>query len=237
MANTVASFRENGLNQDIHIFTDDNISGRCDCYDGTGINIDRGFEQLVCLKSGMSKIVADVFIWIAPGTMLRYCPKSIPGTMGVAPLYVPLHFGLESIPSGLNAEVMRIRSIISIFRKRGVLGSIYYSEDDFWMIRRDAIDTLVSLTREFRDKCRSDNIDPDWAITLGFCMHMFGANLRRMLTSNKNSLWSSDLCGSSEAILLDQEWRFSSSFIEIESNIGPPFVRGLKTKCQTVGAP
>ena len=224
MATTVASFREGGLNQDIHILTDDPVLGRCECCDGRGIEKDRGFEQLHCLKSGMSKIPADLLVWIAPGTILKFCPLSIPGMIRNAPLYVPLHFRLTQSRSDLSTELPGVQCRRSAFTKCGASGVVYHSDDSFWMIRRDAIDAVMALAAEFRKNAETINLSPDWSTTLGFIMHMLGADLAPLVIGQESALWAPDYTGNSEGAVGNSKWLFTTPLSDLSADVNTPFV-------------
>src|SRR5678809_1128985 len=141
MENCVRSARAAGVFKEFHLLTDRPLEG-CECYDAYECDKTLGLFKLHYLKVGMSRLSFDYFIWLDPDTVFVRNPADILGVLGCSPIHVPLEQDLAAISADAEWKGISCLRLRELFGEAGILNRPYLCQSAFWIVRREAIDTV-----------------------------------------------------------------------------------------------
>ena len=209
MANCVRSARAAGVFKEFHVLTDRPLEG-CECYDAMQCDKAHGLFKLHYLKVGMSRLTFDYFIWLDADTVFVRNPTNILDLLSRSPLHVPLEVNLSALEQdgpwrGVSAFALR-----DLFRREGVMNQVYLSQSAFWIIHREAIETVYDLALGFWHKGKEAGLLLDVSAALGYAMQILCADAQKHLLASAPELWAGDEAGYFSARAPDNapwEWR------------------------------
>ncbi len=202
MERCVRSARAAGVFRDFHVLTDRPIAD-CECYDAYESDRAHGLFQLHYLKAGMTRLNYEGFVWLAPDTVFVGSPDDVLGALGRAPIHVPLEVDLTEVPSGAVWQSMELDRVRQLMTLLGVTGSPWLGRSDFWIVRREAIETVYELAVGFWHKAKEAGFSVEVSACLAFAQQMLGADIETHRLVRRPDLWGGATIGHFSAGLPD----------------------------------
>lgn len=205
----VRTARAAGVFREFHVLTDRALAG-CDCYDAMQCDKAHGLFKLHYLKVGMSRLLFDWFIWIDADTVFIRNPLDVLGPLGRSPVHVPLEVNLSGLTEDSNWKGVSLFALRDQFVQQGVMNEVYLSESAFWIVHRDAIDTLYEVALKFWHKAKENGLLVDVSAALGFAAQILCADPEKHLLGNAPQLWAGDYSGQLSAPgELESTWQWA----------------------------
>lgn len=224
MERCVASARSAGVFKEFHVLTDRTIGG-AECYEAGAFDKTGGLYKLIFLKAAISKLSFDYLVWIDPDTLFVRNPRDLLKVMRVSPIHVPLLTPLAEIPPGARVHGMPSETFAGLMRQAGVRDPVYASESSFWIVRRDAIDSIHKLALDFRGHGAQRGIDANAGACLSYVMHMLCASPEAHERRRHPDLWASDALNHGRGAIPDSSrWRLVDPFTGSEEFVNPAIV-------------
>ena len=228
----IRSARNVGIFTDFHVWADRPVAG--------GIFHEAGkFEKWGCLfkltflRDAVQKLKYDYFIWFDtdsyfvrhPGNVLRVLRGS------------PLHIGLESdvcFPNNRRLDWWDCPNLVfaDLMRTRGVRSqSVFNVNGGFFIVHRDAIETVYELAYDFWHFCRDKGFIFNDEPLLAYAMQMLCGNPYIHTVRSTCDLWASDWTGQFKDRLPNGEpWWFVDYFTEERMPVNPAIVHAMRSK-------
>jgi hypothetical protein len=175
MENCVRTARETGVFKEFHVLTDRPIEG-CECYDAMQCDKTHGLFKLHYLKAGMSKLLFDYFVWIDAETVFKRNPVNLLDCLSKSPVHVPLETNLSKLEEDRRWRGTSLFQLRELFRQEGVSNQVYLSSSAFWIVHREAIDSVYELALGFWHKAKAAGVTVHVAAALGHAMQMLCAD-------------------------------------------------------------
>jgi hypothetical protein len=191
MQNCVKSAREAGVFKEFHVFTDRPVEDM-ECYDIHDFSETQGLFKLLYLKAGMTKLMFEYFVWIDADTVFLRSPHQMLESLGKAPIHIPLEVSFSELNTGDHWNGIDAKECVVEMTRLGVNNPIYGNRTAFWVVHREAIDTVCELSMSFLDQVRQSKTLCNVSCALGYAMQMLCGNPRRHLSSECANLWTSD---------------------------------------------
>ena len=191
METCVRSARQAGVFKPFQVLADRPLAG-CECYDACHCEKAGGMFKLHYLKVGMSRLLFDYFVWLDADTVFVRNPVDVLGPLGRSPIHVPLEANLSTLSEDRQwrgASCFRLRQL---YVKAGVANQVYLSQSAFWIVRREAIDTVYELAFQFWNQAGDDGQAVNVNAALGYAMQMLCADPEAHLLAQHPELWGSD---------------------------------------------
>lgn len=198
----IRSARLAGVFKEFHVLTDRPMEG-CECYDAYQFEKEHGLFKLHYLKVGMSRLNFDYFVWLDADTVFVSNPIDLLSPLGKSPIHVPLEMNLWALNVDRlwkGVSTLRLRELM---REQGIADQVYLCSSAFWIVHRDAIDTVYDLALGFWHKAKEAGLVVDVAAALGYAMQMLCANPETHLLENHPDLWAGDDAGHFRELLPD----------------------------------
>jgi hypothetical protein len=228
MERCVSSARAAGVFKEFHVLTDRPLEG-CECYDAYECDKALGLFKLHYLKVGMSRLPFDYFIWLDPDTVFARNPVDILGVLGRSPFHVPLELDLTAVSVDAEWKGISCLKLRELYIEAGILNRPYLCQSAFWIVRRDAIDTVYELAFQFvnlaKEKGTAVNVDT----ALGYAMQLLCADPEAHLLTRHPEVWASDDLGQIGDALSDGgTWSWRHPFGGDSVSIRPALVHAPK---------
>lgn len=223
MERCVRSARAAGVFKEFHVLTDAPIEG-CECYDAMELKEDQGLYQLIYLKAAISKLPFEHFVWIDPDTVFASNPSNLLGALGCSPLHVPLEVEVAAVNPAASMNGVSAARYEELMKKCGVINTVYSNRSAFWIVTRDAIDTVCELSMQGWHKAREPGTTFDGNFALGYAMQMLCGDPLKHTVAARPDLWAADYHGRfSGAPPVGDSWEFhdltQSARIEVRPSI------------------
>jgi hypothetical protein len=189
-----------GIHKKLHFLTDRVIEG-AECYQAHEEANAGPFRELVYLKAAISKLSYNHYIWIDPRTVFTRSPRNIVSALGRSPIHVPLEVNLttqlqqpnweESVKTqccGWN-RFLSPQQYVDLMREAGLYNSVYWGRAAFWIIRREAVNSVCELAIHFWDVARRRGLTVDCPIAVNYAMQMLCANPTAHELHCRRDLW------------------------------------------------
>ncbi|MGO8675118.1 MAG: hypothetical protein ACLQVX_04515 [Limisphaerales bacterium] len=209
MEHCVSTARQAGVFKEFHVLTDRPLAG-CECYDAMQCDKTDGMFKLHYLKVGMSRLAFDYFIWLDADTVFVRNPADVLGPLGRSPIHVPLEVNLSTLSKDSEWRGASCFHLRDLYVRAGVANQVYLSQGAFWIVRRDAIESVYELAFKFWHLAKGEGQTVDVNAALGYAMQMLCANPEAHLITADPSVWASDDMGCLRARDLDGtawDWR------------------------------
>jgi tetratricopeptide (TPR) repeat protein len=194
MENCVRTARQAGVFQEFHVLTDRALEG-CECYDAMECDKAQGLFKLHYLKVGMSRLPFEYFVWLDADTVFVRNPVNVLGPLGRSPLHVPLELNLSLLKNDTNWKGVSVFALRDLFRREGVINEVHLSQSAFWIVHREAIETVYDLTLKFWHKATEVGLLLDVSAVLSYAMQILCAEPEKHLLVRARDLWASDDAG------------------------------------------
>ncbi len=79
-----------------------------------------------------------------------------------------------------------------LYSRGGISNQAYLSQSAFWIVRREAIDTVYELALQFYNMAKQEGQPVDVDIALGYAMQMLCADPEAHLLEAHPEIWASD---------------------------------------------
>ncbi len=232
----VNSARNAGVTEDIHIWTDQKITGAT-CHElGVSTLSGRHFK-LTFLRDRIRKLDHDYFIWLDADTCFVRHPVDPLRALQGSPLHVALETDLT--PAGLARESWRgcsIEPLLAWMRLKGVRHrSIYSLSGGMFIVHREFVEQLLVLTKSFYAFCKQNGCSLNDEPLLAYAMHMICGDPSRHLLARHPDLWGTDWEGRFKERLPDGEpWPLRSPFAETELTVNPAIVHRIHSRAKVL---
>jgi hypothetical protein len=194
MENCVRTARAAGVFKEFHVLTDRSLEG-CECYDAMECDEAHGLFKLHYLKVGMSRLTFDYFVWLDADTVFVRNPVNILDALGQSPLHVPLEINLSTLENDATWKGVSLFALRDLFHREGVMNQVYLSQSAFWIVHREAIETVYDLALRFWNKAKESGLLVDVSAALGYAMQILCAEPEKHLLANAPELWVGDDAG------------------------------------------
>lgn len=194
MENCVRTARGAGVFKEFHVLTDRPLDG-CECYDAYQCDKAQGLFKLHYLKVGMSRLNFDYFIWIDADTVFMRNPVDVLGVLGRSPIHVPLEANLSALEEDRQWKGTSCFKLRDFFRQSGIANQVYLSQSAFWIVHREAIDTVYELALKFWNEAKAAGMLLDVSAALGYAMQLLCGDPEAHLLTKCTDLWASDETG------------------------------------------
>jgi hypothetical protein len=186
--------RTAGVFKEFHVLTDRPLEG-CECYDAMECDKVHGLFKLHYLKVGMTRLLFDYFIWVDADTVFVRNPVGVLEALGRSPIHVPLEINLSAVEKDANWKGVSVFALRDLLRREGVMNQVYSSQSAFWIVQREAIETVYDLALGFWHKSKEAGLVVDVSAALGYAMQILCAEPEAHLLRNAPRLWASDDAG------------------------------------------
>lgn len=191
MDECVKSARKVGNFKEFHILADKDIPN-AECYDWMGIDHTDGMFKLAYLKSAISRLNFEYYVWVDADTIFNSNPDQILATLGRS----PVHFPLFDCPDD-SERIIKIRNISvenyqKTMRTAGLLCRARICRSAFWVVKRSAIDVLCELAQHYYAVAKTQGVIPHGDCALSFAMQMLCGDLDAHSMVLRRDLWWSD---------------------------------------------
>lgn len=193
MEDCVRTARAAGVFKEFHVLTDRPLAG-CECYDAMQCDKGDGLFKLHYLKAGMSRLLFDYFVWVDADTVFVRNPVDVLAPLGRSPIHVPLEFNLSALAEDRLWKGRSCLELRALLEQAGLSNQPYLSQSAFWIVRREAIDTVYELALEFFNRTKRDGRALNVDVALGFAMQILCGDPEAHLLTAHPDLWASDDC-------------------------------------------
>ena len=194
MEHCVRTARAAGVFKPFHVLCDRPLEG-CECYDAMQCDKAHGLFKLHYLKVGMSRLSFDYFIWLDADTVFVRNPIDLLTTMSRSPIHVPLEANLSTLEKDRAWKGMSCFKLRDLFCENGIANQIYLSQSAFWIVKRDAIDSVYDIAMRFWNQSKASGITLDVSAALGYAMQLLCADPEAHLLTKHPDIWASDDTG------------------------------------------
>lgn len=189
----IRSARAAGVREEFHVWSPQPVSGAvhhpCLALETAG-----GIFKLVFLKQAVAALGFDAYVWLDPAHHFVREPGDVLRLLRGAPLHVPLEGDLDRClqpcqetggcaPAKL-AEWMRLCGV----RSR----SVFAVSGGFFIVRREAVDTVYFLAREFWKSCLPAGVRLPYEPLLAYAMQMLCGNPYAHALEHGDEVWRCD---------------------------------------------
>lgn len=227
----VSSFRQVGMKDDFHVFSDRLIEGATthlvENFDKRGF-----FFKFAFLQSEVAKWDYRYFVYLDSDTIFVRQPPSLSALLKES----PIHFFLETPLSKINAIKKwwncPIDQYLAMMRDCGVTTpEIYHLNGGFFILKKEAIGIVCGLAQDFFDYAQSHGYffpdEPLW----NYAMHMLCDSPENHLLCHHFDIWASDWKGEFAKKLPDgKPWVFSDYMTEKTYIVNPAIIHVLRSK-------
>ncbi len=193
MRECVRSARRAGVFKEFHVLTKEPIDD-CECYDAMSFSKDESLFKLIFLQAAISKLSFDYFIWLDADSLFVSNPRDILSLLGKSPIHVPLEEPIAEIAEDRFGSVSK-KQYLEFFRGMSLPNQPYLSGSAFWIVQREAIETVCSLAYQGVQHARKIGIQADVSLYLGYAMQMLCANPHIHRRNAHPEIWASDDSG------------------------------------------
>jgi hypothetical protein len=184
-----------------HLLTDRVIAG-AECYDAFECERAHGLHQLHYLKAGMARLAAEWFVWLEPGTRFRRRPLDVLAATAGAPLHVPLVLDLDAAPPETPCHGVPAGRLRALLHGAGVPGPAWLGDSRFWIIHREAIETVYDLALGFWHRAKAEGAAVHVAAALGHAAGLLVADRAAHRAARRPELWSPDAADGRAALVV-----------------------------------
>jgi hypothetical protein len=234
----VHSARRAGVFTDFHVWTDRPFAGAI-CHDAGRVEKEGCLFKLTFLRDAVRPLDYEYFVWLDADTWFVRHPGSIVSVLRGSPLHVTLE-------SDLCREDSARRDwwgcpnhrMVELLRARGVRGrSVFNVNGGFFVVHRDAIETLFRLAYEFWQFGRGQGLNFNDEPLLAYAMQMLCGNPHLHTLRETAGVWASDWTGCFRDHLPDgQAWWFEDYFTREKIPVNPAIVHAMRSKAALLGA-
>jgi hypothetical protein len=173
----IASARALGVFHQFHVWTDQSVQDAI-CHELGELNKSGGMFKLAYLRDAASQLGYEYVIWLEPTARLAHFPGDPLRILQGSPVHVPLLVDLTARERALDQWCgCPVHEFIALMRACGVKHRRIYSADpSFFIVHREAIDTLFNLTFEFWEHCTKAGRRFTVAPLFAYAMHMLCGN-------------------------------------------------------------
>jgi hypothetical protein len=228
----VESFRQVGMQEDFHVFSDREIAG------AIVHPIDANFDKsLYAFKfSYLQRFVKELdyryFIYLDADNYFVRRPPPLLKFMEYSPLHA--FFEGDCTAPSLRKEwhCCPLQKYVEMMRECGVLSErIYTVNAGFFIIKKEIIDVVCGLAMDFWRHCMQNGYVVTEEPPLAYAMHMLCRDTEQHLLSRFPNIWCSDWTGHYADRLPDgKEWLFSDYLTYETYPVNPAIVHALKGK-------
>lgn len=230
----IQSARKLGIKENFHVFSDVPIKGATVTHD-SGIFDKSHYMFKFDFLLDMKKLMYDYFVFIdadshfvrsvRPSEIVNRCQGS------------PVHIVLESNCN--DADAIRedwwgcpLPEYCRLMWGKGVRSkNIYNVNAGFWVVHRDAIDTVYRLALEFWNYANDHGYPFTEEAPLAFVAHMLVGDAQDHLLRNDPNFWASDWQGHFTDVLpREEEWTFYDYMTNEPITVNPSIVHAMRSK-------
>jgi len=233
MVTLIDSARKVGIKENFHVFSNVPIKGAITHDSGSFDKKHYLFKFDFLLE--MKKLMYDYFVFVDADSMflknieaddlIKYCHNS------------PVHITFEG--DCTNPEALRedwwgcpLAEYSQLMWDKGVKSKkIYNTNAGFWIVHRDAIDSLCRLAREFWDHANSKGYPFTEEAPLAYAGHMLCGDANNHLLTKNPELWASDWLGHfADRLPVIEEWGFHDYMTHEIIKVNPILVHAMRSK-------
>lgn len=234
----VRSARAVGVTTEFHVWSDGAIDGAV-VHPAGGFDKSHYLFKLTFLRDAVRALDYDYFVWLDADTYFVRHPGDVLRALRGAPLHATLEANACArgnrrpdwwgCPLLMYAWLMQAKGV----RSR----AIYNVNAGFWIVHRDAIDTVCGLALEFWEFARSQGFTFTEEAPLAYATHMLVGDAEAHTLGQTADLWASDWTGCYADRLPDgQPWTFEDYFSGAPTTVNPAIVHAMRSKRAMVRA-
>lgn len=228
----VHSFRAVGMQEDFHAFADQEIPGAA-----THLleKFDKSFFhfKLDLLQNRVKNLDYDFFIFLDADNYFVRKPGHLLDLMEDSPFHSFLE-GDCCLESNVRKEwhYCPLHTYVQFMRECGVTSKqICTMNAGFFMIKKEAIDTVCGLAQDFWKHCANAGYLFTEEAPLAYATQMLACDLEKHLLSHCRDIWASDWTGIFTDRLPDgKAWAFTDYMNHARFEVNPAIVHALKSK-------
>jgi len=234
----VRSYREVGMEDDFHAFSDRDI-------DGAVTHRVRAFDKqhylfkLRFLADEVARLPYRHFVFLDADNYFVRRPRPLLPLLQKAPLHAFLESDCTE-PRNTRSDWWGcpLPRFIELMRSRGVTARrVYNVNAGFWIVHRDAIETVCRLMLEFWEHARAAGFFFTEEAPLAYAVHMLCADPERHLMRRHFDVWSCDWTGTFQDRVPDgRPWMFRDYFTNDEHRVDPAIVHAMRSKSALTAA-
>jgi hypothetical protein len=237
MEHCVRSARAAGVFKEFHVLTDRPLDG-CECYDAYQCDKAHGLFKLHYLKVGMSRLTFDYFVWLDADSVFVRNPADVLGILGRSPIHVPLEVNLSAMQEDRPWSDGSCFKLRELYQGAGVLNQVYLSQSAFWIVRRDAIDSVYELAFQFVNLGKEKGVTVNLDAALGYAMQLLCADPEAHLLSRHPEIWASDDLGHFDGSEPDAKpWLWRHPLADQGLKVNPAIIHMPRHKTRATGLP
>lgn len=228
----VTSMRQVGVEEDFHAFSDRDVPGAITHRAGA-FDKEHYLFKLRFLASEVARLPYRYLAFLDADNYFVRRPRPLLDLMQGS----PLHSFLESDCGGaanrrLDWWGCPLPRFVELMRRRGVTsGRIYNVNAGFWVVHRDAIETVCRLAFDFWQHCRDAGHTFTEEAPLAYATHMLCGSPDLHLMRTHFDVWSCDWIGNYSNRLPDgTPWVFRDYFTDEEHLVNPAIVHAMRSK-------
>lgn len=227
----VNSFRQVGMTEDFHVFSDRQIEGavthRVGSFDKRGFLFKFAF-----LQSEMAKLDYKYFVYLDSDSLfLRKPPPLIP-LLGDCPLHFFMETPLSKATTRTEWWNCPIEQYVKMMRDCGVRNEeIFCLNAGFFMIKKEAISLACGLAQDFLEYTLTQGYffpdEPLW----NYAMHMLSDAPENHLLKDHFDVWCTDWEGVfSKELPKGEPWTLQDYMTGVPSVVNPAILHLVKSK-------
>jgi hypothetical protein len=235
MENCVRTARAAGVFKEFHVLTDRPLEG-CECYDAYECDKAQGLFKLHYLKVGMSRLNFDYLIWVDADTVFVRNPIDILGPLSCSPIHVPLELNLTDLAEDAEYNGVSCFKLRDLYIEAGILNQPYLCHSAFWIVRREAIDSVYELAFQFVNHCRESGVTATVDAALGYAMQLLCADPEAHLLTRHPEIWAGENLRQFEGRPADAKpWGWRHPLAEQVMQVNPAIIHMPRAQAEVVG--
>lgn len=227
----VNSFRQVGMTEDFHVFSDRQIEGATthlvDSFDKRGF-----FFKFAFLQTEVAKWDYRYFVYLDSDTLFIRKPPPLIPLLENSPVHFFMETPLTKIKEKKEWWNCPIDRYVAMMRDCGVTTKeIYSMNSGFYLLKKESIQIVCNLAQDFFDYAHSHGYffpdEPLW----NYAMHMLCDSPEKHLLKNYFDIWATDSKGVlAESLPTGDSWTFYDYLTNESCSINPAIIHALRSK-------
>lgn len=230
-AAVIASARAVGVEEEFHVWTDRSIPGAV-CHPAGQFDNWGWLFKLVFLRDEVSRLPHDIFVYLDADSWFVRPPGNPSVLLRGSPLHVTLEADLTAPDEVTFWWEYPTSRLVQLMRAAGLAdGPVYSVNAGLFIVRREAIPLVYSLTSRFWRFCREHGVLSVDEPLLAYAMQaLCGPPLPHSLAAT-HSYWATDWEGTYRDRLPDgQPFPFRGYHRQLDLQVNPAIVHAIRGK-------